>query len=219
LKEGAEGQVTESGQRLEGASTLYWPVLRQIIVSDFKTNRSANAAKEMFGKQTAKFAAIDGSMNQNLLGGLAVFWAGAYAATGTITYHSETAPIIHYDPNFLEKGHGLASCVPIYIDSIPQVEPENTLAQAISGPITEQSTVDNSTIADWIMLFSELYLAYAFASRNEFQIILLDRSLSGTQSSLLQDTSRRALWTRECATLKMKSDGLKLEEQDFAFSR
>ncbi len=221
LKEGAEGQVTESGQRLEGASTLYWPVLRQLIVSDFKSTRSTETARQMFGKPAARFAAIDGSMNQTLLGGLAVFWAGAYAATGTIDYEPDAAPKLKYDPNFLEKGHGLASCVPIYIDSIPEVEPQNAtyVGQAISGPVTEQSTVDNSTIANWIMLFSELYLAYTFACKNDFQIILLDRSLSGTQSSLVQDTSKRALWKRECAILGMKTDGLKLDEQDLAYSR
>ena len=222
LKEGAESQVSESGQRLEGASNAYWPIIRQLIASDFRSNRSAAIARQMFGKSTAKFAAIDGSMNQSLLGGLAVFWAGAYAATGTIAYQSDARPILNYDTDFLKKGHGLASCVPIYIDSIPDVEPQSELGwagQAISGPVTDQSIVDNSTIANWIMLFSELYLAYSFARGNEYQVILLDRSLSGTQSSLLQDTSKRALWKRQCATLGMKTNGLRLDEQDLAYGR
>jgi hypothetical protein len=224
LKEGAEGQVSESGQRLEGASSAYWPVLRQLIISDFQPRRSLETAKEIFERTTAGFAAIDGSLNQSLLGGLAVFWAGAYAATGTVNYENETGgPILNYDNNFLEKGYGLASCVPIYVDTIPDVEPQTALSwvggQAISGPLTEQSTVDNSTIANWIMLFSELYLAYTLARKNQFQIILLDRSLSGTQSSLLHETSKRALWKRECATLRMKGNGPGLEEQDLAYSR
>jgi len=223
LKEGAEGQVSESGQRLEVASSTYWPVLRQLLISDFNSTRATETAKQLFGNTTARFAAVDGSLNQSLLGGLAVFWAGAYAATGTITYRNDAEPILKYETNFLEKGNGLASCVPIYVDSIPDVELQSPLSwagrQAISGPLTDQSTVDNSTISNWIMLFSELYLAYTFACGNECQVILLDRSLSGTQSSLLQDTSRRALWKRECATLTMKSDGLGLDEQDLAFSR
>ena len=223
LKEGAEGQVGESGERLEGASSAYWPLLSKLIVSDFRYDRAFDSAQQVFRKTTAKFAAIDGSMDQSLVGGLAVFWAGAYAATGTISFRTDAKPLVSYDANFLEKGHGLASCVPIYIDSIPDVEPQTALSwsgdRAISGPLTEQSTVDNSTIANWIMLFSELYLAYTLARSNEFQIILLDRSLSGTQSSLLHDTSKRALWKRECATLRMHSGGLRLEEQDLAFSR
>ncbi len=223
LKEGAEGQVGESGLRLEGASTTYWPLISKLLVSDFRYDRSYGTAQELFKKPSARFAAIDGSMDQNLLGGLAVFWAGAYAATGSITYMKNERPAVTYDAHFVEKGHGLASCIPIYIDSIPEVEPQSTFNQSggetISGPLTDQSTVDNSTIANWIMLFSELYLAYTMAKTKEFQIILLDRSLSGTQSSLLHDTSKRALWKRECATLRITSDGLRLDEQDLAFSR
>ena len=223
LKEGAEGQVGESGLRLEGASRTYWPLVSKLLVSDFRYDRSFETAQDIFKKPSARFAAIDGSMDQNLLGGLAVFWAGAYAATGSITYVKDRNPTVTYDTHFVEKGHGLASCVPIYIDSIPEVEPQSTFShsagEAISGPLTDQSTVDNSTIANWIMLFSELYLAYTMAKTKEFQIILLDRSLSGTQSSLLHDTSKRALWKRECATLRITSDGLRLDEQDLAFSR
>ena len=223
LKEGAEGQVGESGLRLEGASRTYWPLVSKLLVSDFRYDRSYETALDVFKKPSARFAAIDGSMDQNLLGGLAVFWAGAYSATGSITYMKDQSPAVTYDTHFVEKGHGLASCVPIYIDSIPEVEPQNTFSmsgdQAISGPLTDQSTVDNSTIANWIMLFSELYLAYTMAKTKEFQIILLDRSLSGTQSSLLHDTSKRALWKRECATLRITTDGLRLDEQDLAFSR
>jgi hypothetical protein len=223
LKEGAEGQVGESGERLENASRTYWELVSKLLVSDFRYDRSYETANELFNKSSARFAAIDGSLDQNLLGGLAVFWAGAYAATGTISYLKDRSPTVKYDTHFVEKGHGLASCVPIYIDSIPEVEPQSTFSwsgdHAISGPLTEESTVDNSTIANWIMLFSELYLAYTMAKTNGFQIILLDRSLSGTQSSLLHDTSKRALWKRQCATLRISSDGLGLDEQDLAFGR
>ena len=223
LKEGAEGQVGESGTRLEGASTNYWPILSKLLYSDFRYDRAFETARQVFGKSDAKFAAVDGSMNQNLLGGLAVFWAGAYAATGTISFRNDGKPFVAYDSDFLQKGHGLASCVPIYVDSIPQVEPQTTIdwsgERAIYGPLTEQSTVDNSTIANWIMLFSELYLAYTIASMNEFKIILLDRSLSGTQSSLLHDTSKRALWERECSILRTNAAGTRLDAQDLAYSR
>ena len=222
LREGAEGQVGETGLRLESTSSIYWPLLNKTLISDFRYDRTYETARELFG-DVVRFAAIDGSLCQNLLGGLAVFWAGAYAATGTISFHADAKPSVRYEPDFLEKGYGLASCVPIYIDSILDVEPEDTLGsykdRAISGPVTDQSTVDNSTIANWIMLFSELYLAYTLARKNEFKIILLDRSLSGTQSALLHDTSKRALWSRECAMLRMKSDSVKLNEQDLAFSR
>ena len=221
LRDGAEGQIGESGQRLEGASSSYWPLIRQLLVSDFSPERSFQEAVAMFNGSDVKFAAIDGSLDQNLLGGLAIFWAGAYAATGTISYAKDGFPNVVYDTGFLEKGHGVASCVPIYVDSIPEVEPQIGQAreQTISRPMTEDSTVDNSTIANWIMLFSELYLAYTLARSKQFSIILLDRSLSGTHSSLIHDTSKRALWKRQCAILVHKIDGAVLDEQDLAVER
>ena len=223
LRDGAEGQVGESGQRLEGASSSYWPLISKLIVSDFSFERSYQKAQELFSGPNARFAAVDGSLHQDLIGGLAVFWAGAYAATGTISYSKDRIPNVVYDTGFLEKGHGLASCVPIYVDSIPEVEPQMALSQAegqtISHPLTEESTVDNSTIANWIMLFSELYLAYTLARSREFKIVLLDRSLSGTQSSLIYDTSKRPLWKRQCAILGCKIDGVELDDQDLAVGR
>ena len=164
----------------------------------------------MFGSDTARFVAVDGSEDQRLLGGLAVFWAGSYACTGKVTYHKDQPPSVSYDTGFVEKGEGLASCVPIYVDTIPEVDPQSQLSptgnQSISSTITEQQTVDNSTIANWIMLLSELYLAYKLAKSKDYQIILLDRSLSGTLSSLMYDTSKRALWKRQCAICTVDID-------------
>lgn len=223
LRDGAEGQVGESGQRLEGASNSYWPLVRKLILSEFSYDRSYHKAQELFNETHAKFAAVDGSLDQNLIGGLAIFWAGAYAATGTISYSRDTGPMVTYDTGFVEKGRGIASCVPIYVDSIPEVEPQTTFGErggrTISHPLTEQSTVDNSTIANWMMLFSEVYLAYTLARSKEFNIILLDRSLSGTQSSLMHDTSRRALWKRQCAILGCKINGIELNDQDLSVGR
>jgi hypothetical protein len=223
LRDGAEGQVGESGQRLEGASSSYWPLISKLILSEFSFDRSYHKAQELFNGIHARFVAVDGSLDQNLIGGLAIFWAGAYAATGTISYSRDTSPSVTYDAGFVERGRGMAGCVPIYVDSIPEVEPQTTFGetggQTISHPLTEQSTVDNSTIANWIMLFSEVYLAYTLARSNEFKIILLDRSLSGTQSSLMHDTSRRALWKRQCAILGCKIDDIKLNDQDLSVGR
>ena len=223
LKDGAEAQVGESGERLETASKSYWPLVSNLLITDFNFDKSYRSAQQLFKKSTASFAAIDGSLDQNLLGGLAVFWAGAYAATGTVTYFTDKGPAVKYDTGFVEKGHGLASCVPIYVDAIPEVEPESSFTrsaeQTITHSMTDESTVDNSMIASWIMLFSELYLAYSLAKRNEFQIILMDRSLSGMQSSLLRDTAKRALWKRQCATLHIKGNGLEIDEQDLAYGR
>jgi hypothetical protein len=224
LRTGAEGQVEESQGRLETASEAYWPLIHKLVISDFNLARCNETVLKFFEKGEVSFAAVDGSEDQQLLGGLAVFWAGSYAATGTVTYHPDTQPEVRYDAGFVEKGQSLASCVPIYVDSIPEVDPQATLSAAgaqgtISRPMTEESTVDNSTIASWIMLFSELYLAYHLARSKEYQIILLDRSLSGTLSSLIYDTAKRALWRRQSTICGLEMDNVAFNEQELAYGR
>ena len=219
LRDGAEGQVGESETRLGAASETYWPLIRRLILSDFRPGRSYSTAHRIFQTNSVRFAAVDGSLDQQLLGGLAVFWAGSYASTGTVTYRQEEHPSIQYDTGFVEKGEGLASCVPIYVDSIPEVDPQAqssaTGNQTTSNPASEQDTVDNSTIATWIMLFSELYLAYKLAKSGDYRIILLDRSLSGTFSSLIYDTSKK----RQCAICTVQIDNLPLDERELAYGR
>ncbi|MGD0176833.1 MAG: hypothetical protein ABSC50_08440 [Candidatus Bathyarchaeia archaeon] len=224
LKDGAEDQVGESERRLQTASDNYWPLIRELLVTEFRFDRSYETALKMFSADKARFAAVDGSEDQKLLGGLAVFWAGSYAATGSITFHKDQKPEVEYDTGFVERGQGLASCVPIYIDALPEVDPQSTSQKGrqqptISGPMTEESTVDNSTIADWIMLFSEIYLAYQLAKTKEYKIILLDRSLSGTLSNLVYDTAKRPLWKRQCAIFGLEIDNVPIDEQDLAYGR
>jgi hypothetical protein len=224
LKDGAEGQVGESESRLQTASDNYWPLIRDLLITDFKFDTSHETALKLFSKDKARFAAVDGSEDQRLLGGLAVFWAGSYAATGSITFHKDQQPDVEYDTGFVEKGQGLASCVPIYVDSLPEVDPQSAFHKSgqqftISGPMTEQSTVDNSTIADWIMLFSEIYLAHQLAASKEYEIILLDRSLSGTMSNLIYDTAKRPLWKRQCAIFGFEIDNTPIDEAELAYGR
>ena len=224
LRDGAEGQVGESEGRLGAASETYWPLIQRLMITDFIPDRARITSQRIFSSDTVKFAAIDGSLDQTLLGGLAVFWAGSYACTGSVTYNPDDPPTVRYDTGFVQKGEGLASCVPIYVDSIPEVDPQAQLSQTgsqltMSRPETQQDTVDNSTIANWLMLFSELYLSYKLARSGDYRIILLDRSLSGTLSSLMYDTSRRALWKRQCSICTLEIENQPLDECELAYGR
>jgi len=223
LREGAEGQVGESSGRLESTSESYWPLISQVILSNFSLEQSYETAIRFFKGNKANFAAIDGSLDQRLLGGLAVFWAGSSASTGTLTYRPHSQPDVQYDTGFVEKGYGVASCVPIYVDLIPEIDPQSTFSASgnqvtVTRPTTQESAVDNSTIASWMMLFSELYLAYQIARSGDFRIILLDRSLSGTHSSLIYDTSKRPLW-RQCSLLGMRIGDIVVDNQLLAYGR
>jgi hypothetical protein len=205
LKGGAEDQVLESETRFGKASQSYWPIIRSLIVADLNPKDAYEAAVKFFGKSKVRFAAVDGSEDQKLLGGVAVFWAGSTAATGEVAYHADAWPEVTYETGFSEAVRSMASCIPIYVDSVVEVDAQAAFEHVgedltVSRRETEQAIVDNSSIADWMMLFSELFLAYELARSGQYQLILMDRCL-------MYDTSKRAFLQRRCTLRTLKIDG------------
>jgi len=224
LRFGAEEQVDESKTKLEFASGLYDDFLSELIVTEFDYAVGYDAAKRLFGSTTVKFAAVDGSQDQRLVSGLAVFWGGAYASTGTVQFKAEGSPSVEYASGFIERGHGVSSCVPVYVDRISEID--QTIMElsgpgyvTLTKPLTEQAVVDNSSIASWIMTFSELYLAYKLVVEEDVKILLLDKSLSNTQTSLMYDTSRRPRWKTEGAIHGFEIDGIPIDMNEMGYGR
>ncbi|MEM3027308.1 MAG: DNA double-strand break repair nuclease NurA [Candidatus Bathyarchaeia archaeon] len=223
LRLGAEEQVEEARGRLEATVGLYRDFVASLIVSDFDPIRARKTAEELWGSSKVTFAAIDGSQDQRLISGLAVFWGGAYAVMGTVDF-TDQGPVVEYATGFTQRSRGVSSCVPIYVDQVQDVD-QSVMHLGLAGeltvtsPLTEQAVVDNSTIASWIMTFSELYLAYRMVLEEDAKILLLDRSLSATLNSLTYDTSRRSRWELELAILGLEIDGICLDKNDLAYAR
>ncbi|MEM3608212.1 MAG: DNA double-strand break repair nuclease NurA [Candidatus Bathyarchaeia archaeon] len=224
LRDGAEDQVEDAMRRLEAAGKLYDVLLSRIMISSFDPSLAYETALEMFGSPRVRFAAVDGSQDKRLVAGLAVFWGGAYAATGIIEFKPESPPRIRYDTGFMEHGRGVSSCIPLYVDKVEAVDQSiQSLGEpgtfTIAKPLTEQGVIDNSSIADWVMTFSELYLAYRLVGEMDVKVLLLDRSLSGTQTSLMYDTSNRDRWRSDAAILGLEVDGRALDVNEMAYGR
>ena len=47
----------------------------------------------------------------------------------------------------------------------------------MNRPLTDEAVINNASIANWTMTFSEFYLAYRLAKKSDMKILLLDRSL------------------------------------------
>lgn len=224
LRLGAEGQVDDSKSRFEAAKVLYDRLLRDLIVSDFSSATAYETALKFFGGPNVRYAAIDGSMDQVLTGGLAVFWGGAYAATGEAEFRRESPPRVTYETGFVGRGRGVSSCIPIYVDRVRDVD-QTVLEMwqrgesTVASPVTEQGVVDNSTIASWIMTFSEFYLAYHMVMSENVRILLLDRSLSSTRTSLMYDTSRKQRWKTDCAICEFEVDGTPFDANEIELAR
>ncbi|NHJ33187.1 MAG: hypothetical protein FK732_10010, partial [Asgard group archaeon] len=168
LRVGAEDQIEESKNKLESAKDLYQGLLSNLLINEFSLSSAYNASHKLFGSEKVKFGAVDGSQDQQFVSGLAVFWAGSYASTGTIEFKDNEDPNVNYETGFIERGRGLSSCIPIYVDRIHEVDQMLNASNGkalpgmmtVANNLTEQAVVDNSTIPSWVMTFSELYLAY-----------------------------------------------------------
>ena len=201
LKHGATTQVTDYENRFASLKNLYTELLSNLIRMNFDPKEAYETVKDFFGTDSVRFAGVDGTMYSRPLFDMVIFFGGAYTSTGTVTFNENTPPTVKYDQRTMQQRTGISSVVPIYINEILDVD------QAFSGdapseeinpvkPLTDESIIDNSTIANWIMTFSEYYLAYKLATdpTQNIRILLLDRSLSTERASLLYDTSKHEFW-------------------------
>ncbi len=226
LRQEATKQVADYERRFSSLKGLYDSLLSNLTKTGFNSEEAHKTALEFFGSPSVRFAGIDGTMYSRPLFDMVIFFGGAYASTGVITFSETAAPAIEYDERTIQQGTGISSVVPIYVNEIPDVD------QTFSAPgqpeelnpskqLTDEAIVDNSIIANSIMTFSEYYLAYKLAAKQHqnTQIILLDRCLSSERASLLYDTSKTELWRNKSAILGLKVDGTPIDENDLSIGR
>jgi hypothetical protein len=226
LKRGAESQVKDYERRFSSVKDLYEGLLANLTKTDYDLEDAFKTARDFFGTESVSFAGIDGTMYSRPLFDMVIFFGGAYASTGTVTFSREKRPQINYDAKAIQQGMGISSVMPIYINEIPDVD------QTFFAPgqpnevnnnmwLTDEAIINNATIANWIMTFSEYYLAYKLASDNtkNTQIILLDRSLSTERSSLLYDTGKPEFWMAKCSILGYKIDDTPIDLNDLTIAR
>jgi hypothetical protein len=225
LQNGAMDQIEGYRARFETLEGMYERVFESLIKSNFSPKSAHETAKKFFGTDRVPFAAVDGTEYARPLFDLVVFFGGSYAARGTIRYADNGPPTVEYEDHFLKSGRALSSCVPVYVNEVPEIDqrfiqPGEVSEISLTRPLTDEAIANNSTVANWIMTFSEFYLAYRLArEENGPRILLLDRSLATMLASLIYDTSRRKLWTTNGALFGFEVDGIPLDVNDLAYAR
>jgi hypothetical protein len=227
LKLGASTQILDYEQRFSSLRNLYDGLLADLIRTGFDCKEASETAREFFGTSNVRFAGIDGTMYSRPLFDLMIFFGGAYASTGTITFSENSNPTVKYDEKILKQAAGISSVVPIYINDVPDIDQvflEATQPEGGINPsklLTDESIANNSTIANWIMTFAEYYLAYKLATDQDQNphIILLDRSLSIERASLIYDTSKRDLWKTKCSIIGYRIDDELIDTNDLTIAR
>jgi hypothetical protein len=218
-------QIEGYRTRFETLEGMYERVFEGLIRTNFDSVSCYETAKRFFGTDRVSFAAVDGTDYARPLFDLVVFFGGSYAARGTISFREKAPPEVEYEDHFLKSGRALSSCVPVYVNEVPEIDqsfiqPGETSEISLTRPLTDEAIANNSTVANWIMTFSEFYLAYRLArEENGPRILLLDRSLATMLASLIYDTSRRKLWNTNGALVGLEVDGLAIDINDLAFAR
>src|SRR4030067_411226 len=152
LRLGAAVHVSDYEQRLSSLKNLNAALLSSFIRMEFDRQDVYQTVKEFFGTSTVRFAGIDGTMYSRPLCDLVIFFGGAYASTGTITFEQKDSPTVAYDMKTIQQSAGISTVVPIYVNEIPEMD------QAFyeggkpgdmnpNRPLTDQSIIDNATIA------------------------------------------------------------------------
>ncbi|MCX8153712.1 MAG: hypothetical protein N3E52_04690, partial [Candidatus Bathyarchaeota archaeon] len=226
LKQSATKQISEYEQRFAVLKNLYSDLLAYFTIASFSPKDAWRNAEDFFGKRSVRFAGIDGTMYSRSMFDMVIFFGGAYAATGIVTFSEDAAPQVQYDKKTLQQSMGISSVVPIYINEIPEVDQaffaqEQPSEVSPSKVLTDEGIISNATIANSIMTFSEYYLAFKLAAdlSQDMRIILLDRSLSVERASLLYDTSKMEFWNAKCSILGCKVDDTAVDVNDLALAR
>jgi hypothetical protein len=226
LKHGASKQVQDYETRFSSLRNIYESLLSNLIRMNFDHKEAWKTAKEFFGASKVRFAGVDGTMYSRPVFDLVIFFGGAYASTGTITFSEKNKPIVECDKRIAKQGAGISSVVPVYVNEIPDIDQtffDDSQPGEISlaKPLTDESIISNASIANWIMTFAEYYLAYKLATdQNEnVRIIFLDRSLSIERASLLYDTSKIDFWKAKSSIIGYKIDNETFNVNDLAIAR
>lgn len=224
LRKTALDQIDDYQLKFSKVTDLYNYLFKDLIVDKYDFTNAYYTAKNFFGKDNLHFVAVDGSEYSKLLFDLVIFYAGAYSCDGSIEFSEQYKGKlkINYQNRFIDHSLDISSCIPVYIDKIPEIDHtfhDKDGKVNLMKPITEETIINNTNIANLLMTFSEFYLSYKYASTKKYDIIFMDRSLSNMYSSLLYDTSNRKTWDTNSSILNYKIDDMPIDVNDIIIAR
>ncbi|NIO36382.1 hypothetical protein GTO27_01620, partial [Candidatus Bathyarchaeota archaeon] len=226
LRKSASGQIIDYKNRFQSIRDLFETLLADLVISDFGFQNAFETAMEFFGSSKVKFAAIDGTEYTRPMFDLVIFFSDACAAKGFIEFRENAPPKVEYLAGLVEQERSVCSCVPVFVNKVPEIDQtmldfREEIQTSVVKPLTDESIAVNSSIASWVMTFAEIYLGYRLVSdpKENIRILLLDRSLTSMQTSLMYDTSYRSKWEKKGSLIGCEVDGVPIDVNDLAFGR
>ena len=223
---GAKKQVGDYRLKFEGLRGAFDDFLSKLLVQYTPKKFDVAFIDEFFGKRKLEFVGIDGTVLKHDIFDLIVFFAGAYSAHGELQIEDTGVASINYDERYLERGVGVSSVLPVYINEVPLID-QTLLVRDEDGhaddsiTFTDAWVVDNSSFADFLMGLAEFYLGYQLASSdNPVDILLIDRVFSSEIASFYAETSDfRLNLDHECGLIGHKIDGRPFTKTEWIFAR
>jgi hypothetical protein len=223
---GARKQVSGYKEKFKSLEGVYDAFLQKILRPYPSSDLDTNFIDSFFGKYKLNLVGIDGTLHKQEVFDLVVFYAGAYSAFAQIDISNSGKFDLTYDENYLERGIGISSVVPIFINEIPFAD-QTILSRDENGEIdishtfNDSKIIDNSAYADYMMGLAEFYLAYKLVSKeNPIDIVLLDRICSAEMSSFYYETSdARINLDKECGLIGEIVDGRKFTKTEWIHAR
>ncbi len=223
---GAQKQVGEYRSKFEGLKGTYDKFLSKLLISYSGEKFDLSFVDDFFGKRRLTFAGIDGTILKHDVFDLVVFFAGAYSAHGEVEITNSGEAKITYDEKYLDRGIGVSSVLPVYINEVPLID-QTLLIRGDDGQVdnsitfTDAWVVDNAAFADFLMGLSEFYLGYKLVSSEKpVDILLLDRIFSSEIASFYAETSDfRLNLDHECGLIGHKIDGNPFTKTEWVYAR
>jgi hypothetical protein len=225
LRKTALDQIDDYQLKFSKVTDSYNYLFKDLIVDKYDITNAYYTAKSFFDKDILHFVAVDGTEYSKPLFDMVIFYAGAYSCDGSIEFSDQYQDKlkIKYQNRFIDQSVDISSCIPVYIDKIPEIDHtfhDKDGKVNLMKPLTEETIINNTNIANLLMTFSEFYLAYKYASTKKYDIIFMDRSLSNMYSSLLYDTSDRKTWETNSSILNYKiEDEMAIDVNDIVIAR
>jgi hypothetical protein len=184
------------------------PDIRAFLRFGVDLSSAASTAREFFGSDTVDYIAIDGTdaVDQQL--DLIVFYVGAFAYSGKVTFRPDGVEA--GAPRAREAGLSASAAIPLS---------EEDAAQVFGQKRESGVEVDAERLPTALMHVAEYYLAYeGITSDPMIKIVLLDRTLAGDVAHLVWST-RDFIRSKLCVLEGMDTPSGKVTAFDLELTR
>jgi len=96
-------------------------IFKELIVERCDSKEASQTAREFFGKDIVNLVAVDDTEYSRPLFDMIIFYAGAYSCEGRLDFSVDGIARVKYKDRFMEKGEDASSCVPIYVNKVPEI--------------------------------------------------------------------------------------------------